>query len=237
MEAIVLAGGFGTRLRSVVSDVPKPMAPVNGRPFLAYVLDQLADAGFETAVLAVGYKNEVIRDHFGRAHGALALRYSTETAPLGTGGAIKLALGQTQSSEVFVLNGDTYLALEYQDMAHMHREAGAELTVAVHAVPDTGRYGALDIEAGRIRGFFEKGRAGRGYINAGVYLMTRSLVDRFPLPRVFSFEADLLTPHIQEINPCAFEASGIFIDIGVPDDYAHAQGLLGSTPTAHRIGG
>jgi len=226
LQAIILAGGLGTRLRSVVADVPKPMAPVAGRPFLAYVLDALDAGGFETAILAVGYRSESIRAYFGERHLGLRLRYSTEDEPLGTGGAIRLALEQASAPEVFVVNGDTYLLLDYRAMRAAHRRSGASLTVAVQRVADVARYGALDVEDGRIRGFFEKGRAGRGLINAGVYLLSRPLLDRYSLPPAFSFETDVLMPHVREIAPLAFEASGTFIDIGVPEDYARAQALL-----------
>ena len=226
MEAIVLAGGLGTRLRSIVSDLPKAMAPVAGKPFLAYLLDTLIAAGFDSAILAVGYKGEQIRKHFGERYRSLPLRYSVETEPLGTGGAIKLAMGQVSATSVFVLNGDTYLELDYAAMMAAHDEADAILTIAVHAVPDASRYGALDIDGGRIRGFFEKGHPGPRSINAGAYLFSRKLLNRYSLPRAFSFETDFLVPHVKELKPLAFQTHGVFIDIGVPEDYAGAQKIL-----------
>jgi len=226
MEAIVLAGGLGTRLRGVVADLPKAMAPVNGRPFLAYLLDPLIAAGFDAAILAVGYMSEKIQGHFGDHYGSLPLRYSVETEPLGTGGAIKLAMAHADASTVFVVNGDTYLELDYGAMLAEHRRAGSCLTIAVQTVSEAGRYGALDIDAGHIRGFLEKGRSGPGSINAGVYLLLRELLDRYPLPPAFSFETDLLMPHVKEIAPLAFQTQGIFIDIGVPKDYARAQTMF-----------
>jgi D-glycero-alpha-D-manno-heptose 1-phosphate guanylyltransferase len=226
MEAVVLAGGLGTRLRSVVPDLPKPMAPINGMPFLAILLDKLAQAGFRLAILAVGYRHEAIRNYFGETHGALSLRYSVESSPLGTGGAMRLALQQSSAPDVFVVNGDTYLAMDYQAMLAAHLAAGAALTVAVRDVPDAARYGALEIANGRIRGFIEKGRTGPGKINAGSYLMKRGLLARHGLAEAFSFETDLLMAHIRELEPLAFETRGDFIDIGIPEDYARAQELL-----------
>jgi D-glycero-alpha-D-manno-heptose 1-phosphate guanylyltransferase len=226
VEAIVLAGGLGTRLRSIVADLPKAMAPVNGRPFLAHLLDALVAARFDAAILAVGYKSGQIRKHFGERYRSLLLRYSVETEPLGTGGAMRLAMEHVRTPTVFALNGDTYLELDYGAMLAAHDQAGASLTVAVHAVPDAGRYGALDIDDGRLRGFFEKGRPGPGMINAGAYLLRRELLDRYSLTRAFSFETDFLVPHVKEIKPLAFPTQGIFIDIGVPDDYARAQKIL-----------
>jgi D-glycero-alpha-D-manno-heptose 1-phosphate guanylyltransferase len=226
MEAIVLAGGLGTRLRGIVADLPKAMAPVNGRPFLAYLLDGLIVAGFDTAVLAVGYMSEKIRGHFGDRYRTLPLRYSVETEPLGTGGAIKLAMTHVDTPTVFVANGDTYLELDYGAMLADHQRQRSSLTIAVQTVPEAGRYGALDIDMGRIRAFLEKGRAGPGTINAGVYLLSRELLDRYPLPPAFSFEADLLMPHVKEIAPLAFMTQRTFIDIGIPEDYTRAQTLF-----------
>jgi D-glycero-alpha-D-manno-heptose 1-phosphate guanylyltransferase len=233
MEAIVLAGGLGTRLRDVVADLPKAMAPINGRPFLAFVLDALIAGGCRRAILAVGYKSEQIRSHFGERYRSLPLRYSVETELLGTGGAMMLAMEQASASPVFVLNGDTYLELDYAAMLAAHGRAHAALTIAVHAVPDAGRYGALDIADGRIRGFVEKGRPGPGSINAGVYILARDLLHRYPMPGKFSFETDLLVPHVTDIKPCAFPTPGVFIDIGVPEDYARAQTLLEARHRGH----
>jgi len=233
MQAIVLAGGFGTRLRSIVADLPKPMAPVRGRPFLAYVLDQLADAGFSSIVLAVGYRHDAISSHFGDSYRGLSLHYSVETEPLGTGGAIRLACEQAQVGDVFVLNGDTYLALDYGAMLEAHRNAEAQITIAVCQVTDVARYGALDIEAGIVRGFREKGRSGPGWINGGTYVLGPGLRERLPEQRAFSFEQQVLVPRVEELRPRAFEASGPFIDIGIPEDYARAADVI-CKPAANR---
>jgi D-glycero-alpha-D-manno-heptose 1-phosphate guanylyltransferase len=234
MEAIVLAGGLGTRLRGVVDDVPKPMAPVQGRPFLALVLDQLADSGFRTAILATGYLHETIRAHFGEKFRDLALVYSVEHQPLGTGGAIRLACALTRAPEVFVLNGDTYLSLDFQAMLDAHVRAGARLTMAVCQVPDVARYGALEVAGGIVRGFREKGRSGPGLINGGTYVLGPALRDRLPAAAAFSFEQDLLVPEARSIQPVAFLAGGRFIDIGIPEDYVKAQTMFDQRQ-AHRV--
>lgn len=226
LQAIVLAGGLGTRLRRVVPDLPKPMAPVAGRPFLAHVLDALVEAGFEAAVLAVGYRHEVIRDHFGQRYRGMPLRYSIESSPLGTGGAIRLAGTQVDADPVFVLNGDTYLALDYRAMHAAHRSAGARLSVAVCEVNDVGRYGSVEVEAGRLVGFREKGRCGPGLINAGTYLLAAELIAQIPEGRPHAFEQELLVPKLATLRPLAFLTRGRFIDIGVPEDYARAQTLF-----------
>lgn len=229
MEAIVLAGGLGTRLRSVVDHLPKPMAPVAGRPFLAYVLDQLVGGGFRTAVLAVGYRHDAIRAYFGDVYDGLRLRYSIEAEPAGTGGAIRQAAALTSAGDVFVLNGDTYLALDFARMFDAHRRAGAGLTVAVCHVPDVKRYGALELRDGVVTGFREKGGSGAGWVNAGTYVLGAALRERLPDLEAFSFEQDVLVPQVATIRPVAFVANGQFIDIGVPDDYARAQLMFESS--------
>lgn len=228
-QAIILAGGLGTRLRSVVPDLPKPMAPVAGRPFLGHVLDALVEAGFVAAVLAVGYRFGAIRDHFGTAYRGMRLDYSVEASPLGTGGAIRLAADLTTADPVFVLNGDTYLELDYRSMFAAHRASGARLSVAVCEVPDVGRYGSLEVEAGRIRGFREKGCSGPGLINAGTYLVSAEVIARIPTGRVHSFEQELLMPQVAELRPLAYVTQGRFIDIGVPEDFERAQGLFAAS--------
>jgi D-glycero-alpha-D-manno-heptose 1-phosphate guanylyltransferase len=226
MEAIVLAGGLGTRLRDVVSDVPKPMAPVRGRPFLSFVLDRLVDSGFTTAVLATGYRHEALQAYFGERYRGLALTYSVEADPLGTGGAIRLAWDRIGPREVFVLNGDTYLEVDYGAMRASHSSASAMLTIAVCHVADAGRYGALELADDRVQGFSEKGRAGAGWINGGTYLLAPSLHPRLPSAHAFSFERDFLQRDVGRLEPLAFRSSGRFIDIGTPEDYARAEYLL-----------
>ena len=226
MEAIVLAGGLGTRLRGVVDDVPKPMAPVQGRPFLALVLDQLVDAGFKTAIIAAGYRHEVIRSYFGADYRGLALRYSVEDKPLGTGGAIRLACAQADARDVFVLNGDTYLELDFRVMMEAHVRAESHLSMAICHVSDVARYGALELCDDRVQRFLEKERAGPGWINGGTYVLGPDLRARLRPQGGFSFEQDLLAPEVSSIRPLAFRSSGLFIDIGIPEDYARAQQIF-----------
>jgi NDP-sugar pyrophosphorylase family protein len=229
MQAIVLAGGLGTRLRSVVPELPKPMAPVRGRPFLEFVLDQLVEAGFELATLAVGYRSHSIRSHFGERYRGLVLDYSVETEPLGTGGAIRLGWASVSEQDVFVVNGDTYLEVDYRAMLDAHRREDALLTLAVCHVADAGRYGALELRDGRVAGFHEKGRSGPGWINAGVYVLARQLQPLLASREPFSFEQDIVVPELSAIRPLAHITDGVFIDIGIPEDYARAQTLLSGT--------
>lgn len=226
MQAIVLAGGFGTRLRGVVPDLPKPLAPVGGRPFLSIVLSQLRDKGFDLVVLSVGYRQELIREAFGDRFDGLSVGYAVETRPLGTGGAIRLAARLCSENDVFVLNGDSYVDLDFAAMLGRHREAGTALTVCAVEVADAARYGRLLVEGPRIAGFAEKGSAGPGLINAGVYLMRRDLLETLGLPEAFSFENEVLTARLAELRPLAYQSSGRFIDIGVPEDYTRAQSMF-----------
>lgn len=226
MQAIILAGGLGTRLRGVVPDLPKPLAPVSGKPFLSIVLEQLRAQGFASAVLSVRYRHELIHDVFGDHFDGLALAYAVEERPLGTGGAIRLAARACSEPDLFVLNGDSYTELDFANMQARHREAQSLLTVCAVEMADTARYGRLQIENSRITGFSEKDACGPGLINAGVYLMRRDLLETLALPEVFSFERDVLQAGIGGLRPLVYLTRGRFIDIGVPDDYARAQGMF-----------
>lgn len=235
MEAIVLAGGFGTRLRSVVPDLPKPMAPVAGRPFLDILLAALARQGFTRVVLAVGYLAERIVGHVGSTYAGMAIDYAVEEAPLGTGGAVRAALARCRSDHVFVFNGDTYLDLDARQVEAQWRAGGTPIVVA-RAVPDTVRYGRLRVEDGRVTGYAEKGVVGPGLINAGAYVLPRDALDAFAPGAPFSLETDFLTPGAACGAFDVFVTDGRFIDIGVPEDYARAQtelaGLAASAASA-----
>ncbi len=232
-EAIVLAGGAGTRLRSVLPDLPKPMAPIRGRPFLAYLLDNLVAHGLQRVILSVGYRRERIWDFFGDGYGGLAIDYVIEEQPLGTGGAIARALPLLNGAEGFVLNGDTYLHLDLRAMAAAYRESGdGNMMMALHQVPDATRYGRVDVVNGYVQGFFS-GSGGAGTINAGVYLLPRNLFDGHSLPACFSFEKDFLLPEVETLRPRAFPCNGVFVDIGVPEGYAEAQRILSVPRSDH----
>ncbi|MCR4305429.1 MAG: nucleotidyltransferase family protein [Gallionella sp.] len=222
MEAIVLAGGFGTRLKQVVPDLPKPMAPVAGRPFLEILLTSLARKGFSRMVLSLGYMAEKVVAHFGDHFAGMELVYEIEPSPLGTGGAVRTALALCTTDHVFVFNGDTFLDIEAADVEAHWQVHHAPIIVA-RAVPDTARYGSLDSSHGRVLGFVEKGASGAGLINAGCYVLPVDILDGFPLGQPFSLEADFLAKAVGEKRFDLFVTSGHFIDIGVPEDYARAQ--------------
>jgi len=225
MEAIVLAGGFGTRLRQVVTDVPKPMAPVAGRPFLEILLGLLAQKGFSRAVLSLGFMAEKISSHFGSRFAGLELAYVMEDTPLGTGGAARLAVEACDQDHVFVFNGDTYLDLEVELLEKQWQAKRCPIVVGKQA-QDTARYGRLIVDGGRITSFAEKGISGTGLINAGCYVLAVDALKRFPLNKPFSIETDYLIPEVARAMVEVFVTKGMFIDIGIPEDYSRAQTLL-----------
>ncbi len=221
-EAVILVGGLGTRLRAVVSDVPKPMAPIAGRPFLAWLLEGLARRGVRRAVLATGHLAEVLEGRLGAEHAGVALAYSREEAPLGTGGALWRALALCGGARVLALNGDTWLGAEIAPLAAV----AADIVVAARPVPDVARYGALRLAGDRILGMDEKGGSGPGLINAGLYLLPRDLPARRPMPPAFSFEAEVLArPGGLDLRAVPVAAAD-FLDIGTPEDFARAQALV-----------
>jgi D-glycero-alpha-D-manno-heptose 1-phosphate guanylyltransferase len=227
MEAVILAGGLGTRISSRLNDLPKSMAPIGGRPFLALLLDRLVAARCARVLLSIGHLRGVILETFGDCYRGMPLRYVIEEKPLGTGGAIRLALAQTQEQAALVLNGDTYVDVDFAAIAALHHTACRPMTMTVTHVLDTSRYGGVLIESGFITGFTEKGLQGPGWINAGVYVLNRDFPWPESLPLRFSFETDVLGPAFGQIRPAAFRSSGYFLDIGVPEDLNRAQKELG----------
>ena len=226
-EAIVLAGGFGTRLAHVVPDVCKPMAPVAGRPFLRFIMDQLAAAGFDRVVVADGYRREQIEDFFGSAYRGMSIEYSPEETPLLTGGAVKRALSRCESDWVFVLNGDTWLDVDFEGMEAAAANVPDSVTavIAVKRMRDFERYGTVDVDAcGSLTAFHEKRPCEEGLINAGVYLLRLDALD--DMPEKFSLESDHFERVVGDGALRAVECAGGFIDIGVPEDYELAQTML-----------
>jgi len=227
-EAIVLAGGEGRRLRSVVPDLPKPMADIAGRPFLWWLMVRLNQQGVGRVILSVGYKAEAIQDYFGAKFHGVEIAYSVESEPLGTGGAIKLALEQATQAQVIVMNGDTYTGLDLREFVTKFEASGTDLAVAVTHLNDAARYGTviIDEKNDKMLGFQEKQRSSAGYINAGVYCLRPDIFMRYVVPGKFSFERDFLTERLAELNPVTFKGTQSFIDIGVPEDYALAQTVV-----------
>ena len=218
MEAIILAGGFGTRLSKVVSDVPKPMAPINERPFLEYLLDDLNDKGINRVILAVGYKKEIIKNYFQERYKNIEIIYSDEDTPLGTGGAIKKALTLSKAEDIFVVNGDTFFDVDLKEMYKFHKENNSNLTLAIKEMERFDRYGSLALEGNKIIKFEEKKYIEKGYINGGIYLLKRTILDDKKEER-FSFEKDILENKELKVEKYGYKSEGYFIDIGIPEDY------------------
>ncbi len=225
-EAIVLAGGFGTRLRGIVDDVPKPLAPVAGRPFLAWLLDRLAMSGMHRCILATGYMADTIERAIGTRWQGMDIAYSVEPEPLGTGGAIRLAAQRLHGDGVHVLNGDTWLQYAPVALEAAARAASTPMAIALARVDDVARYGAVDVRDGLARDFREKGEAGAGWINAGCYFLGAEALSALPARTMFSFERDVLQPRALAGDVAAFTDTNSFIDIGVPEDYARAQPMF-----------
>ncbi|MBI5492617.1 MAG: nucleotidyltransferase family protein [Deltaproteobacteria bacterium] len=224
-EAIVLAGGLGTRLRRVVKDVPKPMAGVNGRPFLSYVLDPLAEAGIAKAVLSTGYRSEAIKDFFGPMYREMSIEYMIEEEPLGTGGAILASLGHIRGEELFILNGDTFFEVGLDGLIKAHRDSRAEITLALKPMRDFERYGSVILDGNRVAGFREKSFVRAGLVNGGVYAVNRDIGEKLSKTglKIFSFEKDFLEKEIGSLNASGFVSDSYFIDIGIPEDYERAR--------------
>jgi D-glycero-alpha-D-manno-heptose 1-phosphate guanylyltransferase len=224
-EAVILAGGLGTRLQTVVADRPKAMALINGKPFLDYQLDYLDRMGVEHVVLSVGYKRELIMGHYGHTYKNIRINYAVEKEPMGTGGGVKLAMQKVEGASAFVMNGDTLFRINYHKFLNIHRSKNSKLSIVLREVDDVSRYGCIEIDDdGRITGFTEKGSAsGPGLINGGVYLINKAFFESFHLPGKFSIEKDLFEKYYQQYPFYGILCRQYFIDIGIPEDFAKAQ--------------
>lgn len=228
ISAAILAGGLGTRLRSVVSDVPKVLAPVAGKPFLSHILDQLNDSGVREAVLCTGYLGDLIEEAYGSSYGAMSLRYSREAEPLGTGGSLANALPLFSSSLILAMNGDSFCETSIHDFHAWHTGRDSAASICLKEVADTSRYGSvLTDENGRVQRFEEKGREGRGFINAGLYLIAKDILARIPKGRSESIEKETFPALVKERVLYGYRAEvKRFIDIGTPESFADAQKIM-----------
>lgn len=224
VTAAILAGGLGTRLKVAVSDKQKVLAEVGGRPFLTYLLDQISSAGIRKVVLCTGYKADEIREKLGDVYGPLSLLYSTEDRPLGTGGALRLALPYLSSDTIMVMNGDSYIDTNLATYVDWFFRKERDVALLLTKAPDTTRYGKVTVnQDGNIAVFDEKGtRPGPGWVSAGIYLMKKSLIASIPAGRAYSLERELF-PYLAGDRLFGFCCKGRFIDIGTPDSYAIAE--------------
>jgi len=225
MEAVILAGGRGTRLQQLVPDLPKPMAPVAGRPFLEILLTMLSRKGFDRIVLSLGYLAEKVVGHFGTQYADSELVFEIEEKPLGTGGAARKALRRCITDHTFVLNGDTYLDLEGAEIEGRWQAHRQPLIVGCE-VSDTSRYGRLYPLDSGISHVSTAGHSGPGLINAGCYVLPTQILEESPCGEVFSLETDWLPHALAQERFELFVSHGIFIDIGVAEDYQRAQEVL-----------
>ncbi|EPW9115616.1 D-glycero-D-manno-heptose 1-phosphate guanosyltransferase [Campylobacter coli] len=214
MQAIVLAGGLGTRLKSVVQDIPKPMAPINGKPFLTFVLEYLKKQGITEVILSASYKYELIQEYFKDEFHGMKIRYNIEKELLGTGGAIKDALKFIQN-QAYVLNGDTIFDIDLKKLVLND----GKICIALKQMQNFDRYGTVNVDKqGIVTSFEEKVFKKQGLINGGIYLLKKDVFDEFDLEKKFSFEDFLQTKHkILKIQTQNFD--DYFIDIGIPEDY------------------
>lgn len=223
IPALILAGGLGTRLKHLIPDLPKPMAPVAGKPFLYYILKHLQTQGMKNVYLSVGYKAEKTINYFHQHFHSIQLHYIKETEPLGTGGALAYALQHINAENILVLNGDTFLNFDLNKMLQTHQNE--KLTIALKYISNSNRYGFVETQNNYIAGFEEKSNIVKnGWINAGVYLINKNFfLSHIPSQKVFSFEKDFLEKIVHHYRIKTFPVNDYFIDIGVPDDYQKAQ--------------
>lgn len=224
--AVILAGGLGTRLKAVLPETPKPLAPVAGRPFIRYLLHFLARYGVNRVIVSAGYRSEMIVRTLGKTYDRMTISYAIETVPMGTGGGLRLALEQSDAQTVVALNGDSIFNMPLDAFYRSHETSGARVSIALRSVGDVSRYGAIETDAHhRVVSFTEKeSKSGKGRVNGGVYMIDRAwFLSETPAHNAFSLEKDFFGPRAGKGEIAAFEYDGYFIDIGIPADYARAQ--------------
>jgi NDP-sugar pyrophosphorylase family protein len=227
LPALLLAGGLGTRLRAVLPDLPKSLAPVGGRPFVRYLLDRLARAGVRDVVLCTGHRADQVRAEFERRATPVTLKFSHENQPLGTGGAVRHALPLIEADEFLVLNGDSFIDSPLEAFIDFHRGHGLRGSLVLTHVEDASRFGTvLTGSRGVIQSFREKeGRPVPGWINAGVYLLSRKLLEPLPPGQPFSLERDLFPRWLRQ-GLGGYRVHAAFLDIGTPESFAQAEAFL-----------
>lgn len=221
IPCIVLAGGLGTRLRGVINDLPKPMAMINGKPFLHYIFVYLKSQKIKKVILSVGYKAQVIELYFSNKYLDIEIVYSRENEPLGTGGGIKKAFEQVDDF-AFVLNGDTFFDVDLNALHKFHLQNVADISLALKPTKSFDRYGTVQLQENRIINFVEKKFLAEGLINGGVYFFGKNIFENIDQEK-FSFEKEVLEKLVSQKKLCGKIYNDYFIDIGIPEDYAKAQ--------------
>jgi D-glycero-alpha-D-manno-heptose 1-phosphate guanylyltransferase len=224
LEVIILAGGKGTRLQSVVNDRPKPMADINGKPFLYYIINYIKTFPFVTKIiLSIGYKGEQIQSFFGNNFEDIEIYYCNEDTPLGTGGAILRSMKYTTAENVLVINGDTFSEIDLGNFYKFHIQNRSNFTMGLKFLEDSERYGNVVLLDGLVSKFEEKGKNKQGLINAGWYLINKNLFQGQTFQESFSFEKDFIEKELGKFKINGFVFEGYFIDIGIPEDYEKAK--------------
>lgn len=224
-EAIILAGGFGTRLQPVLREFPKAMAPVNGRPFLEYQLAYLKFHGIGRVVISAGYRSETIINHFGFRYNGIEIDYTVEKTPLGTGGGIRLAMEKCLRTTVLTLNGDTLFLIDLNDFELKHLQKETPVSIALRKVDDISRYGSVSLDKNNVVTAFGEKSAEKmpGLINGGIYLLDRNFYLLHSKPGNFSLEKDFFEIWYPKSAISGFAFDAYFRDIGIPEDYQKAH--------------
>lgn len=225
-QAIILAGGLGTRLKSVVADKPKVLSPVAGKPFLHYIIQYLQKQEITEYVFSLGYLADQVLDFLKVNYPNLNYTYCIEDTPLGTGGGIKKAMQLTTNDNVLIVNADTYFDVSLQSMFSFHEKSLSNCTISLKKMTNFDRYGTVELnEENTILTFKEKAYQSEGLINGGYVIISKSIFLAFTqqLPEIFSFEKDFLETNIQKLAIKGFVSEGYFIDIGIPEDFQKAQ--------------
>lgn len=230
---LILAGGLGTRLRPVLDSMPKCLAPILGRPFLAHQLEALARGGIRRVVICTGYLADQVSDQFGSHYAGIELSYSAEEEPLGTGGAVRLAASRAMGNEFLVINGDSFIEVDYKAVVAAFFASGRQPLMVLSEVSETARYGRVDLAqqtsglaASPVQRFLEKGATGPGWINAGNYLLPREVIEAQTVGESFSLERDVFPKLVSCHRLLAVPSGRMFIDIGTPETYAAAEAFF-----------
>ncbi len=223
-EAIILAGGLGTRLRSIISEVPKCMAPVAGRPFLAFIISYLQKQGVEQFIFSLGFKHEVITEFLKNEYASLHYSTVIEKEPLGTGGAIMLACHAVKGQHTLIVNGDTLYDIDLQQLSGFHQQKNSSCSIALKPMKNFSRYGSVETDQDdHITVFNEKKFCSKGLINGGIYALKKDSLAEKDFPPVFSFEKEFLEKNTGSGRLFGMSFDNYFIDIGIPEDYKRAQ--------------
>ncbi|MEW6088410.1 MAG: nucleotidyltransferase family protein [bacterium] len=227
ISTLILCGGFGKRLRPIVSDRQKALADIMGNPFITFILDQISNAGGEDVILCTGFMSGQVKNLLGDRYKTLYLRYSEENEPLGTAGAVRNAAGMVKSDAIMIFNGDSYCNINPQTLLEWHTAIKASCTLLLVQVPDVSRYGCVNFDSSYMITSFDEKKAnkGSGWINSGIYCINRELIASMQEKKNISFEKDFF-PKMIGNGLFAFPQDAEFIDIGTPDSYKEAENFF-----------